>query len=60
MNWKGLFTATVAFLITGTVLGQANLLNAKDPGEIGVKTQAQKDADNDGPLPYKTGKPCGE
>ena len=52
MNWKGLFTATVAFLITGTVLGQANLLNAKDPGEIGVKTQAQKDADNDGPLPY--------
>ena len=52
MNWKGLFTAAFAFLISGTVLGQANLLNAKDPGEIGVKTQAQKDADNDSPLPY--------
>ncbi|QHI36947.1 hypothetical protein IMCC3317_23180 [Kordia antarctica] len=52
MNWKGLFTAAFAFLITGTILGQANLLNAKDPVEIGKKTQAQKDADNDGPLPY--------
>lgn len=52
MNWKGLFTAAFVFLLSGTVLGQANLLNAKDPGEIGVKTQAQKDADNDGPLPY--------
>lgn len=52
MNWKGLFTVAFAFLISGTVLGQANLLNAKDPGEIGVKTQAQKDADNDTPLPY--------
>lgn len=52
MNWRGLFTAAFALLISGTVLGQANLLNAKDPGEIGVKTQAQKDADNDGPLPY--------
>jgi len=52
MNWKGLFTAAFAFLLSGTVFGQANLLNAKDPSEIGVKTQAQKDADNDGPLPY--------
>ncbi|WP_420574999.1 gliding motility protein GldN [Kordia sp.] len=52
MNWKGLFTAAFTLLLSGTVLGQANLLNAKDPGEIGVKTQAQKDADNDGPLPY--------
>ncbi len=52
MNWRGLFTAAFTLLISGTVLGQANLLNAKDPGEIGVKTQAQKDADNDGPLPY--------
>ena len=41
MNWRGLFTAAFALLISGTVLGQANLLNAKDPGEIGVKTQAQ-------------------
>lgn len=52
MNWRGLFTIAFAVLISGSVLGQANLLNAKDPGEIGVKTQAQKDADNDGPLPY--------
>ncbi|WP_046756572.1 type IX secretion system ring subunit PorN/GldN [Kordia jejudonensis] len=52
MNWRGLFTIAFALLISGSVFGQANLLNAKDPGEIGVKTQAQKDADNDGPLPY--------
>ncbi|WP_430411704.1 gliding motility protein GldN [Kordia sp.] len=52
MNWKGLFIVAFTLLISGTVFGQANLLNAKDPSEIGVKTQAQKDADNDGPLPY--------
>jgi len=52
MNWKGLFTIAFTFLLSGTMLAQANLLNAKDPSEIGKKTQAQKDADNDGPLPY--------
>lgn len=31
---------------------QVNILNAKTPDEIGVKTQAQLEYDNDGPLPY--------
>ena len=32
--------------------GQANLLNAKTPEEIGVKSEAQKAMDNDRPLEY--------
>lgn len=32
--------------------GQANLLNAKTPDEIGVKSEAQKAMDNDRPLEY--------
>lgn len=32
--------------------GQANLLNAKTPEEIGVKSEAQKALDNDRPLEY--------
>ena len=31
---------------------QSNLLNAKTPAEIGVKTAVQLEADNDKPLPY--------
>lgn len=31
---------------------QINILNAKTPDEIGVKTEEQKIYDNDGPLPY--------
>ncbi len=31
---------------------QVNILNAKAPDEIGVKTEAQMEYDNDGPLPY--------
>ncbi|MGH1383709.1 gliding motility protein GldN [Kordia sp.] len=52
MNWRSLFTIAFTILISGSMFAQANLLNAKDPSQIGVKTQAQKDADNDGPLPY--------
>lgn len=33
-------------------MAQSNLLNAKTPDEIGKKTEAQKDSDNDKPLPY--------
>lgn len=32
--------------------GQSNLLNAKSPSQIGIKSNAQKDADNDKPLAY--------
>lgn len=32
--------------------GQSNILNAKTPAEIGIKSEAQLNADNDSPLPY--------
>ena len=40
--------------IAGSLASQAqyNLLNAKIPDEIGLKTAAQLEADNDKPLPY--------
>lgn len=39
-------------LCTQQAFSQANLLNAKTPAEIGVKSEAQIEADNDKPLPY--------
>ena len=39
--------------LTGSfTFAQSNLLNAKTPDEIGKKTTAQLDSDNDKPLPY--------
>lgn len=53
MNWKNLIlTFVLASVTSGVAFAQANILNAKDPSEIGVKTEAQIEADNDGPLPY--------
>jgi gliding motility associated protien GldN len=44
----------VVFSIAGTYVAsaQSNLLNAKTPDEIGKKTAAQLESDNDKPLPY--------
>jgi len=43
----------VAIVVFGTtVSAQSNLLNAKKPEEIGKKTAAQLESDNDKPLPY--------
>lgn len=44
----------VAFALAGslTISAQSNLLNAKTPDEIGKKTAAQLNSDNDKPLPY--------
>jgi len=44
----------VVFSIAGTFVAsaQSNLLNAKTPDEIGKKTAAQLESDNDKPLPY--------
>ena len=52
MNCKNLLS--VAILIAGsfTSFAQSNLLNAKTPDEIGKKTAAQLNSDNDKPLPY--------
>ena len=46
-----LLTAITVFTVSG-VFAQANILNAKSPDEIGVKTDAQISADNDKPLEY--------
>ena len=41
------------FVLAGQVsFAQINILNAKSANEIGVKTEAQIEADNDKPLPY--------
>jgi gliding motility associated protien GldN len=52
MNWKSvLIIASAAFLpVSG--LAQANILNAKKPEEIGIRTESQKEIDNDAPLNY--------
>jgi gliding motility associated protien GldN len=53
MNFKNVVLCSV-FLLLGafTVQAQLNVLNAKTPDEIGKKTEAQIQYDNDGPLEY--------
>jgi gliding motility associated protien GldN len=51
MNYKNLFLAILTFG-TMTVSAQSNLLNAKTPDQIGKKSEAQLNSDNDKPLPY--------
>lgn len=46
-----LLTVTTVFTVSG-IFAQANILNAKSPEEIGVRTEAQKEVDNDKPLEY--------
>ncbi|WP_224491575.1 type IX secretion system ring subunit PorN/GldN [Robertkochia flava] len=52
MNWKGIIVTISALFVSGSALAQANLLNAKTPEMVGVKTEQQIEADNDQPLPY--------
>lgn len=52
MNIKNIFLTTLFGLSTLSVVAQSNLLNAKSPAEIGKKTAAQLDSDNDKPLEY--------
>jgi len=49
---KGLLIFVFALLNANLVNAQTNLLNATIPEEIGVKSEDQMAADNDGPLPY--------
>jgi len=52
MNLKSfLLTVTTVFTVFGT-FAQANILNAKSPDEIGIRTEEQKEVDNDRPLEY--------
>lgn len=39
-------------LLPASIMAQANILNAKKPQEIGVRTEEQKAVDNDAPLEY--------
>ncbi|UZO81414.1 gliding motility protein GldN [Aquimarina sp. ERC-38] len=52
MNLRNVFLALCGVLITSVSLGQANILNADEPEEIGKKTAEQILADNDKPLEY--------
>ncbi|WP_374539696.1 gliding motility protein GldN [Flavobacterium sp.] len=51
MNWRNFLLATVLGF-SAISFAQSNLLNAKTPDEIGKKTQAELNADNDKPMPY--------
>ena len=53
MTIKNVVLSVFCLLMTSvSVLAQLNVLNAKTPEEIGVKTEDQLAYDNDSPLPY--------
>lgn len=52
MNIKSFLYTGLAVFATHTMVAQTNILNAKIPEEIGVKTEAQLLLDNDKPLEY--------
>ena len=52
MNWKNVLIIGAVSLLPASIMAQANILNAKKPQEIGVRTEAQKALDNDAPLEY--------
>ena len=52
MNLKHFLLTVATFFAGSSLFAQANILNAKSPDEIGVRTVAQKAVDNDKPLEY--------
>ena len=52
MNVKSFLLAIFTMSCSIASYGQSNLLNAKTPGQIGIKTVAQRNSDNDKPLAY--------
>ncbi|RNC92676.1 MAG: gliding motility protein GldN [Allomuricauda sp.] len=52
MNWKNVIVVAILSCLPLSMVGQANILNAKKPEEIGLKTEAQKAMDDDKPLEY--------
>ncbi|WP_400077052.1 gliding motility protein GldN [Winogradskyella sp. R77965] len=52
MKFKSFIYVGLALFATNTMFAQANVLNAKIPEEIGMKTEAQLLLDNDKPLEY--------
>ena len=52
MNWKNVLIMGAVTLLPASMMAQANILNAKKPQDIGVRTEEQKAVDNDAPLEY--------
>ena len=52
MNLRSLILTVIYVFAVNSLFAQANILNAKSPDEIGVKTLAQIALDNDKPLEY--------
>lgn len=52
MNKRNIGIFILAFTLINTLYSQSNLLNAKRPSDIGVKTAEQIAVDNDKPLEY--------
>jgi len=52
MNFKSLIGIVICSLTVTSIFAQANILNAKNPAQIGVRTDAQILLDNDRPLEY--------
>ena len=52
MNLRSFLLTIAAAVTVSSTFAQANILNAKDPSEIGIRTEEQKEIDNDKPLPY--------
>jgi gliding motility associated protien GldN len=52
MNVRNFLIAIISVAGSYTTFAQSNLLNAKTPAEIGLKTPAQLISDNDKPLAY--------
>lgn len=53
MNIKHLLLVVLGLLMSSYATGQVNILNAKSPEEIGIRSQEQLEMDhNDKPLPY--------
>lgn len=52
MRFTQVILGILFMLLSPSIHAQLNILNAKTPDEIGLKTQAQIAYDNDNPLPY--------
>lgn len=52
MNYKSFLLTVLSISFVSASFSQANILNAKSPEQIGVRTEAQKAVDNDKPLEY--------
>ncbi len=52
MNLKSVLLTVATVFTVSSIFAQANILNAKSPEEIGVRTAEQKANDNDKPLEY--------